>query len=142
MKISARNVFEGSVTELHPGAVNDEVSVAITGGAKITAIVTHASAQSLGLAVGKKVLAIIKASSVLVMVEGAGAQLSARNCLSGTVAEVHDGMVESSVSIQLAGGNRVHATITREAAADLGLKPGVPATAVIKASSVILGLPG
>lgn len=142
MRISARNVFKGSVTHVQAGAVNDEVSVDIGGGNKITAIVTHGSTQALGLAAGKPVLAIIKASSVLVMTEGAGVQMSARNRLSGTVSHVSDGPVESAITIDLPGGAQVHATITHDAMAELGLKKGVAATALIKASSVILGVPG
>jgi molybdate transport system regulatory protein len=142
MKISARNVFKGSVTHLQIGAVNDEVSVAIGGGNKVTAIVTHSSAQSLGLAVGKEVMVIIKASSVLVMVDDTDVRLSARNCLSGTVTNVTDGAVESEVTIGLSGGAAVHAVITRGAVEEFGIKNGMPAKAVIKASSVILGVAG
>ena len=39
------------------------------------------------------------------------------------------------------GGALVHAVITNEAVLELGLKPGVPASALIKASHVILGVP-
>jgi len=139
MKISARNIFEGTITQLQPGAVNAEVGVSIGGGSQITAIVTIASARSLGLAVGKAVIVIVKASSVLVLVDAAGYRLSARNSLAGTVTEVSEGPVGAAVTIGLPGGNFVHATITHESVAALGLKPGVPATAIIKASSVILG---
>jgi molybdate transport system regulatory protein len=140
MKISARNIFQGSVTQVLQGAVNDEVTVDIGGGNKITAIVTRASVQSLGIAVGKSAVAIVKASSVLVLTDAAGIRLSARNALAGTVSAVTDGPVESVVAIDLPGGTQVHATITHDAVAQLGIVKGSAATAVIKASSVILGV--
>jgi len=67
MKISARNILKGSVTHLEPGAVNAEVTVAISGADKITAIVTSGSVHSLGLAVDKQVLALVKDPSVFVL---------------------------------------------------------------------------
>ncbi len=140
MKISARNVFKGSIDHVETGAVNAEVSVALRGGQKITAIVTNGSVASLGLAMGKEVMVLVKASSVLVLVDGSGVRLSARNCLAGTISNVVSGPVESEVGIALAGGITVHAVITQDAVKELDLKKGMPATAVIKASSVILGV--
>lgn len=66
MKTSARNQFEGRVTALTAGAVNDEVEITTPRGVKVVAIVTHASAAGLGLAVGKPATAMFKASSVIV----------------------------------------------------------------------------
>jgi molybdate transport system regulatory protein len=141
VKISARNVFKGSITHLQLGAVNAEVGVSIGGGIQITAIVTNGSVQNLGLALGKDVVVLVKASSVLVLVDGSGLRLSARNSLAGTITEVVDGPVGAEVTIGLTGGDVVHATITHDSVMALGLKKGMPATAVIKASSVILGVP-
>ena len=140
MKISARNVFEGKVDRLVPGAVNSEVDIVLNNGDKIVAIVTNGSAKSLGLATGKIVLALVKASSVLVMSEAGGVTLSARNMLSGKVARLSNGPVSSEVAIALPGGTTVHATITHEAATELGIAEGSAVTAVFKASSVILGV--
>ncbi len=53
---------------------------------------------------------------------------------------VSEGPVSAEVSITLAGGDVVHATITHEAVTELGIKAGVAATAVFKASSVILAI--
>lgn len=141
MKISARNVFSGKVSAIQTGAVNDEVEVALPGGDKLVAVVTHTSVQSLGLTVGKDVLALVKASSVLVMTDAAGIRLSARNQLAGTVSAVIKGAVNTEVSIKLTGGSEVNAIITHGSETRLGLKLGVTATAIIKASSVLLGVP-
>jgi molybdate transport system regulatory protein len=140
MKISARNVFSGQLTSVQKGAVNAEVEVALPGGDALVAIVTNASCDALGLTAGKDVLALVKASSVLIMAKDASIKLSARNQLTGTVSKVIRGAVNTEVSIKLAGGNEVNAIITHGSEESLRLKPGQAATAVIKASSVILGV--
>jgi molybdate transport system regulatory protein len=140
MKISARNVFRGQVEAVKTGAVNSEVDLLLSGGEKLVAIVTNESAKSLGLTTGKEVVALVKASSVLVMTDDSGIRLSARNCLPGTVTAVVSGPVSAEVTIALAGGAEVHASITHNAEVDLGLKQGVAATAIFKASAVILGV--
>ena len=141
MKISARNVFEGTITALVDGKVNAEVEVTTPGGDRIVAIVTEGSVASLGLAVGKPALAYVKAPWVMVLAGDGGVKFSARNQLAGVVDSVHKGAVNSDVAIRLAGGTLVHAVITNEAVMELGLKPGVPASALIKASHVVLGVP-
>jgi molybdopterin-binding protein len=66
MKISARNVLKGKVKKIVPGAVNTEVVVELPGGAEVVSIITKSSAESLSLAVGKQVYAVIKASNVMI----------------------------------------------------------------------------
>lgn len=66
MKISARNVFNGTVKQLTHGAVNSEVVIQVAGGVEVVSIITKHSAESLGLAVGKEVYAVIKASDVMI----------------------------------------------------------------------------
>lgn len=142
MKISARNVFDGTVEAVKLGAVNSEVDVALPGGGKIVATVTNDSVKELGLAAGKPVVAIIKASSVIVLTEGDGIKLSARNRLEGTISTLTEGPVSTEVGITLDNGNVVCATITHAASMALGLKVGARATAIFKAPSVIIGVPG
>jgi len=141
MKISARNVFQGKITEIKTGSVNSEVDVTLGGEDKIVAIVTNGSVQKLGLVAGKSVTVLIKASSVLVMTDDSGITLSARNILAGKVSKLSNGPVSSEVSIALPSGTTVYATITHEAVTELGLKEGAAASAVVKSSSVILGVP-
>jgi len=141
MKVSARNVLEGTVSALKEGAVNAEVDVTLGGGDKLAAVVTLESARSLGLVVGTKVVAVVKAPWVMLATDGSGYCLSARNILAGTVESVEAGKVNVEVTLALPGGTRITSVVTKEAATELGLKPGVKACAVIKASSVILGVP-
>jgi molybdopterin-binding protein len=63
--------------------------------------------------------------------------LSARNRLRGIVREIRREGLLAQVELE-AGPFRVVAVITREAADDLGLRPGAPATAVIKATSIMV----
>jgi molybdopterin-binding protein len=69
MKISARNMIKGKVKTLTHGAVNTEVVVELPGGTEIVSIITKTSADSLGLAQGKEVYAVIKASNVMLAVD-------------------------------------------------------------------------
>lgn len=66
-------------------------------------------------------------------------RISARNTLPGTVVEIVTGAVTSHVKLDL-GGSQVTAAITNEAVAELGLKVGAKAYAIIKASDVMVGL--
>ena len=142
MKISARNVFEGRITAMTPGPVNTEVVLALPGGESLVAVITQASARSLGLAVGGAALAIIKAPWVIVAAGDGGPLFSARNQMRGIVSAIKSGPINAEVAITLAGGTTVHAVITQEAVEELGLAPGVPAQAVIKASHVVLAVSG
>ncbi|HKS14958.1 MAG TPA: TOBE domain-containing protein [Pseudomonas sp.] len=140
MKVSARNVFEGTVSSVQPGAVNAEVELTLAGGEKLVAVVTMASLHNLGINVGKTAVALVKAPWVVLMTDAAGYTLSARNSLPGTVVRVGDGAVNAEVVLQLAGGTEVFAIVTRDAVQELGLAPGAAATALIKASHIILGV--
>jgi len=141
MKVSARNVFKGTVKQIQEGSVNAEVALTLPGGEELVAVVTLQSVKSLGLAVGKEAVALIKAPWVMLMTDSSGYRLSARNCLEGNVTRVSDGAVNAEVVVTLTGGTEVYAIVTREAVTELGLKPGVSATAVIKASHIILAVP-
>lgn len=67
-----------------------------------------------------------------------GQTLSARNRLQGVVREVQvDGLL-AQVEIDVSRGARLVAVITRESAESLGLVPGMPAAAVVKATSVMV----
>lgn len=141
MNVSARNVFQGKITALIEGAVNAQVELTTAGGDQIVAIVTEGSVQSLGLAVGKEAVAYVKAPWVMVLTGAGDVRFSARNQLAGTVTVLHKGAVNTEVGITLPGGATVFAVITNEAVMELGLKAGIAATALIKASHVILGVP-
>lgn len=139
MKTSARNQFSGEIIHLRHGSVNDEVVIRINAGDEITAIVTKESVEAMELAVGKKVYAIIKASSVLLAPEEPKG-ISARNVLQGTIERVIQGGVNAEVVLALPGQTRLAAVITRESLTRLELREGQSAWVFFKASSVILGV--
>jgi len=65
-KISARNVFCGTIATIIEGPVNTEVDVEIRGGNVISAVITHGSSTRLGLKVGGHACTLFKASSVII----------------------------------------------------------------------------
>jgi molybdate transport system regulatory protein len=142
MKTSARNQFFGTVSRVRAGAVNDEIELDIAGGQQLVAIVTRESTDSLGLQPGRQAFALIKSSSVILVTQAEGARFSARNQLQGTIARLTPGAVNTEVVLDLAGGGTVAAVITNDSALALELAEGKAATAMFKASSVIVGVPG
>jgi molybdate transport system regulatory protein len=142
MKTSARNQFFGTVSRVWPGAVNDEIELDIAGGQQLVAIVTRESTESLGLQPGRQAFALIKSSSVILVTQAEGARFSARNQLQGSIARLTPGAVNTEVVLDLAGGGTVAAVITNDSALTLELAEGKAATAMFKASSVIVGVPG
>ncbi len=67
-------------------------------------------------------------------------KLSARNSLSGTIRKVDLGAVNAEITIEVAPGISIVSIITLDAARNMGLKEGQKAYAVIKASSVMVGV--
>ncbi|MGH2625102.1 MAG: TOBE domain-containing protein, partial [Anaerolineales bacterium] len=63
--LSARNQLTGRITALSVGDVMAEERVDV-GGAELVAVITSSSAERLGLAVGAEVLAVIKATEVMI----------------------------------------------------------------------------
>jgi len=141
MRTSARNQFFGKVGDIRRGAVNDEVTLQVAGGHSIVAIVTHESRESLGLHTGMDAYALVKSSSVIIVTGDDGARYSARNRLAGTVSRITPGAVNCEVRIDLPGGGAVAAIITHKSREALGLAVGSTATALFKASSVIIAVP-
>lgn len=69
MKLSARNQFKGEVVGIEKGSVNGIVKIDIGGGNVISATISMASIEELGLAVGGSATAVVKATSVMVMTD-------------------------------------------------------------------------
>lgn len=67
-------------------------------------------------------------------------KISARNILPGTVTAIKKGPISALVTIQVASKVEITASITAEALKELKLRKGKPAFALIKASSVLVGL--
>jgi len=140
MRVSARNVFLGTVASIRKGAVNSEVLLRIRGGDTLCSVITNASVEALGLQADREAYALFKASSVILGRDLHAARVSARNVLCGKVERVKEGPVSAEVTIRLPGGSTVTAVITEESAKNLAFSPGDHACALVKASSVILGV--
>ena len=140
MKVSARNVLSGTITKITKGAVNSEVTLTLTGGTPLVAVITNGAIDNLALREGGSAYAIIKASSVMVGTDLHDAKISARNVMCGTVAKIIEGPVSTEVDVEVGGGNTISAVITHESGTSLGLKVGAHACTLFKASSVILGV--
>jgi molybdate transport system regulatory protein len=140
MKVSARNTFAGTVTNITKGAVNAEVILSLKGGIPLTAVVTNGAIDNLGLKTGVEAYAIIKASSVIIGTDLHDAKVSARNVFCGTIAKIIEGPVNTEVDVEIGGGNTVSAVITHGSSTRLELKVGGHACVLFKASSVIIGV--
>jgi molybdopterin-binding protein len=69
VKISARNQLKGTIVSVTKGATTSHVRIDI-GGAIVTASITNEAVDDLKLAKGQAAIAVIKASDVLVAVDG------------------------------------------------------------------------
>jgi len=67
-------------------------------------------------------------------------KISARNQLKGTVTEIQEGSVNGIVKIDIGGGNIISSTISMNSIRELGLAVGKPAYAIIKATSIMVGI--
>lgn len=140
MQISARNQLSGVIGRVDIGAVNSEVEISLKGGERVSATITKESAQELELKVGNEATAIFKASAVILMSGENTIKTSARNQLTGKVVKAEMGSVNAEVVLELSGGERICAIITKEAMRELSPEIGAEMTALIKASNIIIGV--
>ena len=140
MKTSARNMLLCKVAKITNGAVNAEILLDVSATIQLVAIITEASVKTLALAPGKEVFALVKSSFVLLAPAGEVGRTSARNVLTGTVAHREDGAVNSEIILDLGNGKSIAAIVTKESANSLDFKVGDAASALIKASHIILAI--
>lgn len=65
MALSARNLIKGKIKEIEKDQVMAEVTVEVVKGVEIVSAITTSSVDRLGLAVGKDVEVVVKATSVM-----------------------------------------------------------------------------
>jgi molybdate transport system regulatory protein len=139
MQTSARNQFLGKVASMKTGPINAEVILDIGGGDQLAAVITHDSVDHLALEPGMEAYALVKAPWVILTTDDS-LKTSARNRMCGTVVRCQEGAVNAEVIVELAGGKTVAAIVTNDSIQNLGLKVGVRACALIKASHIILAV--
>lgn len=140
MRTSARNALPGIVKAISEGPIAAEVELEIAPGLTICAIITRRSIAALDLQLGRPATALIKSNFVLLARDLDAGKVSARNCLPGVVTTVIDGPINSEVTLDLGFGLELTAIITRASVQALGLRPGERASALIKASHIILAV--
>ncbi|NDY58481.1 transporter [Desulfovibrio sulfodismutans] len=69
MKVSARNLIPGTIKNITIGMVNAEVVIEVAPGVEVVSVITKHSVENMGLKVGSKVKAMVKASSVMVVTD-------------------------------------------------------------------------
>jgi molybdopterin-binding protein len=67
-------------------------------------------------------------------------KISARNVLKGKIVRIVPGVVNSEVIVELPGGTQIVSIITKESVENMGLAVGKEASAVIKASNVMIAV--
>lgn len=65
-RFSARNQLKGTVSGIHTGAINSQVTLTLAGGSRLTAVVTNDAVSELGLKPGEAAIALFKAGHVLI----------------------------------------------------------------------------
>lgn len=67
-------------------------------------------------------------------------KVSARNQFKGKIVSMNEGAVNTIIGLDIGGGNIITSTISKSAAVDLQLEVGLDAYAIIKATSVMIGI--
>ena len=136
MKISARNQFKGIVTNINEGAINAIVSIEANGEV-ISSTISLNAVRELGLKKGDAAYAVIKATEVMIATELP--KISARNKFHGVIKGIQSGSVNDIVTLETKFGV-VSSTISKNAVEELELSVGKEAYAIIKATSVMVGI--
>ena len=137
MRLSARNQLRGKIVSVQEGIVNALVTLDANG-VLVSANITKASAQELGLKPGKDAIAVIKSTEVMIGMEKV--RLSVRNQFAGKITSIELGAVNSIVKVAIEGGSTITSVISIASVKELGLKEGQDVYAVIKATSVMVGV--
>lgn len=138
MTLSARNQISGVITQIKRGAVNSEVYLKTKSNNEITATITSDSIENMGLNIGTKAIAIFKANAVLIS-KDLDLKISARNKFVGEIIHLCEGKVNSEIVVAI-GDDRIVSNITLESFKDLDVKYGDRVMAIVKASSIMIGV--
>ncbi len=133
------NLFERPLIAASAGGRDGGASVITEAGRAVLAAYDAVEAElSVTMDRLEASLSSVHGSALKPLLWGIAMKTSARNTLSGTIARVTPGAVNSEVALRVTDELEIIATITRASVDALGLAPGVPALALIKSSFVTL----
>uniref|UniRef100_B0SYB1 Transcriptional regulator, ModE family n=1 Tax=Caulobacter sp. (strain K31) TaxID=366602 RepID=B0SYB1_CAUSK len=135
LRTSARNALRGTVARIDDDGVTAKITLSLGDGVEIVSIITRRSRDELGLAIGKPAIALIKSS--FVVLAGEDLVKGGANRLIGVVADREDGANASEVSLTLAAGKTLIATVP---APEKAPAVGDRVAAIIEPSNVILAV--
>ncbi|MCD6581043.1 MAG: TOBE domain-containing protein [Desulfuromusa sp.] len=140
MRISARNVFSGTVCEITRDISVSQVVLQLKSGHQMTAVISTDSVDALGLEVGSSAYAVVKASSVMIANNHLSLKISAKNRITGRITKITESAVIGEVVLDIGAGETITATITDSSVRNLELQEGNEVCAIIKSTSVIIGV--
>ena len=140
MQATAKNQFTGKITQVAVGPVTCTVTVLSDTGESVTGTVNRAIFDELGCQVGQDAVALIKASSAILVMDDAGYRFSASNQYKGKVLSVDIDSAMGGAIVVLPSGRQLAASVSRGAASSTTLREGMDATVMFKSYSVILGV--
>ncbi|MCW8859032.1 MAG: TOBE domain-containing protein [Deltaproteobacteria bacterium] len=140
MRISAKNVFSGVVSDILRDVSVAQIVLTLKSGHTITAVIGNDSVDDLNLNIGSSAYALVKASSVMIADPSEKFAISAKNLIRGRISNITESAVLGEVIVDIGAGESITATITDNSVKRLKLKKGGEVCAVIKATSVIIGV--
>ena len=135
MNISACNRIDGTIAFMKKGKATTNLRMNSTLG-DVTLVVTCSSVEALQLELGDRVSALFREVDVMLM-KGQGS-ISTNNRFPGTVLGMKEGGVTVELPIDLGGGRRIVAVITRSAAEEMGLAVGDEVVACVREGDLLL----
>lgn len=140
LKTSARNVFPGIVHTIRQSGFMAEVGLKSFNSLEVVAVITQESLENLQIAVGKTVIATVKAPFVIISRDEGSMKTCARNKFSGVISALTRSEVLCEVVVDLREGCQVCALVTTTSADELDLAVHTPVTVLFKAFSVVLSV--
>ncbi len=140
LKTSARNQLVGKVISIKKDSVNCEILLELKGNLNIKATITKESLRNLKIKLHDVIIAIIKASSIMVMKKNNNLLIGSDNILPGKVSNINEGSINAEVSILTQGGDTITSIISKTSVKAIGLKKYDEVFALFNASNVILGV--
>lgn len=140
IKATAKNQFYGKISEVQKGPVTCTITLITDAGESVVGTINRAIFDELGCELGCQAVALVKASSALLVMDTDGYRFSASNQFTGKVVAVDVDSAMGGAIVELPSGRQIAASVSRGAASSLTLREGMQATVMFKSYSVIIGL--